>query len=48
MADLLSEELLDRTRYREAKNAVAATWMASFDKIRGRDLNTADLLSFIS
>jgi tetratricopeptide (TPR) repeat protein len=48
MADLLSEELPDRTRYKEAKHAVATTWMVSFDKIREQDPNAADLLSFMS
>ncbi|KAK4139118.1 kinase subdomain-containing protein, partial [Dichotomopilus funicola] len=48
MADLLSEELPDRTRYKEAKHAVATTWMVSFDQIREQDPNAADLLSFMS
>ncbi|KAB5515662.1 hypothetical protein GE09DRAFT_979565, partial [Coniochaeta sp. 2T2.1] len=48
MADLLSEELPDRTRYKETKHAVATTWMVSFDKIREQDLKAADLLSFMS
>ncbi|KAJ9131270.1 TPR-like protein [Coniochaeta hoffmannii] len=48
MVDLLSEELPDRTRYQESKNAVAATWVVSFKKIRELDRNAADLLSFIS
>jgi hypothetical protein len=48
MVDLLSEELPDRTRYKEAKHAVATTWMVSFDKIRQQDPNAADLLSFMS
>ena len=30
MVDLLSEELPDRTRYKESKNAVAGTWVVSF------------------
>jgi tetratricopeptide (TPR) repeat protein len=48
MVDLLSEELPDRTRYKESKNAVATTWMVSFKKIRELDRNAADLLSFLS
>ncbi|KAB5581207.1 P-loop containing nucleoside triphosphate hydrolase protein [Coniochaeta sp. 2T2.1] len=48
MADLLSEELPDRTRYEETKHAVVTTWMVSFDKIREQDLNAANLLSFMS
>jgi tetratricopeptide (TPR) repeat protein len=48
MVELLSEELPDRTRYKESKNAVATTWIVSFKKIREQDRNAADLLSFMS
>ncbi|KAB5536097.1 hypothetical protein GE09DRAFT_340853 [Coniochaeta sp. 2T2.1] len=48
MVDLLSEELPDRTRYKEAKIAVATTWVVSFKKIRELDRNAADLFSFMS
>ncbi|KAK3326646.1 P-loop containing nucleoside triphosphate hydrolase protein [Apodospora peruviana] len=48
MVDLLSEELPDRTRYQQSKNAVATTWVVSFQKIRELDGKTADLLSFMS
>ncbi|KAJ9130190.1 Acyl transferase/acyl hydrolase/lysophospholipase [Pleurostoma richardsiae] len=48
MVELLSQELPDRMRYRESKNAVTATWLVSFKKIREIDRNAADLLSFMS
>ena len=45
---LLSQEFYDRTRYQNSKNAVAKTWLLSFDQIRNRDSVAADLLSFMS
>ncbi|KAI1841866.1 hypothetical protein JX266_011944 [Neoarthrinium moseri] len=45
---LLSREFHDSTRYRGGQNAVAATWLVSFDRIRDVDSGAADLLSFIS
>ncbi|KAB5581226.1 hypothetical protein GE09DRAFT_465751 [Coniochaeta sp. 2T2.1] len=48
MVELLSEELPDRTRYNGAKNAVATTWMVSYEKIRQLHRNAADFLSIKS
>ena len=48
MVSLMSREFHDNTRYRESKNAVASTWLVSFDQIRRFDSHAAELLSFIS
>ena len=45
---LLSREFYDSTRYKKSKNAIAATWLVSFDQIRLSDPVAADILSFIS
>ncbi|KAL2141563.1 hypothetical protein VTI28DRAFT_2213 [Corynascus sepedonium] len=45
---LMSKEFQDNTRYPESQNAVATTWLVSFDQIRKSDNAAADLLSFIS
>ncbi|KAL2194480.1 hypothetical protein P885DRAFT_71251 [Corynascus similis CBS 632.67] len=45
---LMSKEFRDNTRYPESQNAVATTWLVSFDQIRKSDNAAADLLSFIS
>ena len=48
---LLSQEFRDETRYKgsgHAKNAVATTWLISFNHIRRSDPIAADLLSFMS
>ncbi|KAL9628943.1 MAG: hypothetical protein Q9164_007089 [Protoblastenia rupestris] len=48
---LLSREFRDETRYKGAgsgKNAVARTWLVSFNHIRRSDPVAADLLSFMS
>jgi tetratricopeptide (TPR) repeat protein len=45
---LISREFRDDTRYKESKNAVAATWVVSFSQIRERDAAAADLLAFMS
>ncbi|KAL8748675.1 MAG: hypothetical protein Q9184_007152 [Pyrenodesmia sp. 2 TL-2023] len=45
---LLSREFHDDTRYRNSKNAIAATWLVSFDQIRRSEPDAADLLSFMS
>ena len=53
---LLSQEFRDSTRYRDntryrdktVENAVAKTWLVSFNQIRDHDVVAADLLSFIS
>jgi tetratricopeptide (TPR) repeat protein len=48
MISLLSQEFRDDTRYKTSANAVAKTWLVSFDQIRDRDPAAADLLEFIS
>jgi hypothetical protein len=45
---LMSQEFRDPTRYRGAKNAVATTWLVSFDQILKFNPVAADLLSFMS
>ncbi|KAK4148384.1 nucleoside phosphorylase domain-containing protein [Chaetomidium leptoderma] len=45
---LMSKEFRDNTRYPGSQNAVATTWLVSFDQIRKSDNAAADLLSFIS
>ena len=48
MVSLLSREFHDSTRYKNSENAVATTWLVSFDQIRKSDTDAADLLSFMS
>ncbi|KAH8595400.1 hypothetical protein B0O99DRAFT_741246 [Bisporella sp. PMI_857] len=48
LVSLMSREFRDSTRYRGSQNAVATTWIVSFDQIRKSDNAAADLLSFIS
>ncbi|KAG7284212.1 hypothetical protein NEMBOFW57_010576 [Staphylotrichum longicolle] len=45
---LMSKEFRDNTRYAGSQNAVATTWLVSFDQIRKSHKAAADLLSFIS
>ena len=45
---LMSREFYDGTRYRGSQNAVATTWLVSFDQIRKSDSAAADLLAFLS
>ena len=48
---LLSREFRDETRYKpseHSKNAIATTWLVSFNHIQRSDPVAADLLSFIS
>ncbi|KAJ5117883.1 hypothetical protein N7526_010906 [Penicillium atrosanguineum] len=45
---LASREFHDSTRYRRLANAVATTWLISFNQIQGSDPSAADLLGFIS
>ncbi|RYP36178.1 hypothetical protein DL767_003510 [Monosporascus sp. MG133] len=45
---LMSREFYDNTRYKESQNAVATTWLVSFNQIRKSDSAAANLLSFIS
>ena len=48
MISIMSHEFRDSTRYKGSKNAVATTWLVSFDQIRKYDPIAADLLSFMS
>jgi tetratricopeptide (TPR) repeat protein len=48
MVSLMSREFHDITRYRASQNAVASTWLVSFDQIRKSDRTAANLLSFLS
>ncbi|KAJ5915545.1 hypothetical protein N7466_011478 [Penicillium verhagenii] len=45
---LASREFYDSTRYRKLANAVATTWLISFNQIEDSDPFAADLLGFIS
>ncbi|KAI1426992.1 hypothetical protein F5Y12DRAFT_739426 [Xylaria sp. FL1777] len=48
LISLMSRELHDNTLYRRSQNAVATTWLVSFDQIRQSDSNAANILSFLS
>ena len=48
MVSLMSREFRDNTRYKGSQNAIATTWLVSFDQIRKFDSTAAGLLSFIS
>ncbi|KAB5515676.1 hypothetical protein GE09DRAFT_979454, partial [Coniochaeta sp. 2T2.1] len=48
MVGAMSREFHDSTRYPGSHNAVATTWLVSFDQIRRTDGPAAELLSFIS
>jgi tetratricopeptide (TPR) repeat protein len=45
---IMSEEMGDDTRYKHTVNAVAKTWLVSFDQIVRRDADAADLLQYMS
>ncbi|KAL8366598.1 hypothetical protein RB595_010452 [Gaeumannomyces hyphopodioides] len=47
-ASLISHEFHDKTRHKGSRNAVATTWLVSFDQIRKSNRTAADLLSFLS
>jgi tetratricopeptide (TPR) repeat protein len=47
-AYLLSKEIRDHTRYEQSSNAIARTWIVSFEQIQERDSEAADLLQFIA
>jgi tetratricopeptide (TPR) repeat protein len=48
MIHLMSRQFRDNTRYKDSQNAVATTWLVSFEQIRKSDNVAAELLSFIS
>ncbi|KAH8196988.1 hypothetical protein TruAng_008847 [Truncatella angustata] len=45
---VLGREFRDNTRYRESRNAVATTWLISFDQIEKLNETAVALLSFMS
>ncbi|KAI6080131.1 hypothetical protein F4821DRAFT_84203 [Hypoxylon rubiginosum] len=48
MVGLLSREFHDDSRYPGSQNAIATTWLVSFEQIQKSDKTAADLLSFLS
>jgi hypothetical protein len=48
MVGVMGREFYDSIRYPGSQNAVATTWLVSFDQIRRTDKTAAELLSFIS
>jgi len=45
---IMSKEMRDSTRYKHAANAVAKTWLVSFDQIVRQDAHAASLLQYMS
>lgn len=45
---VLGREFKDSTRYRSSRNAIATTWLVTFDQIQKSDETAVDLLSFMS
>jgi hypothetical protein len=48
LVSLMSREFQDNTRDRGSRNAVATTWIVSFEQIRRADPSAANLMSFIA
>jgi hypothetical protein len=48
LISLMSQEFHDGTRYTQSANAIAKTWLVSFDQIHKLDAAAADLLLFMS
>lgn len=48
LMSLMSREFRDTTRYSMSRNAVAATWSISFEKIQNTDPFAGDILAFVS
>ncbi|KAI0145536.1 hypothetical protein GGR57DRAFT_506731 [Xylariaceae sp. FL1272] len=48
LVSLLSRNFRDTTGYQRSDNAVATTWLVSFDQIRRDDTTAAELISFLS
>ena len=46
--ELLSRDFRDHTRAKESRNAVAVTWLVSFEQIRNEEPLAADILFFLS
>jgi tetratricopeptide (TPR) repeat protein len=45
---IMSKEMRDGTRYKQAANAVAKTWLVSFEQIVREDADAAELLQYMS
>jgi tetratricopeptide (TPR) repeat protein len=45
---IMSEEMHDHTRYKHAANAVAKTWLVSFEQIARQNVYAAELLQYMS
>jgi tetratricopeptide (TPR) repeat protein len=45
---IMNEEMRDSTRYKHAANAVARTWLVSFEQIVRQDAHAANLLQYMS
>lgn len=45
---IMSKEIRDSTRYKNAANAVAKTWLVSFEQILRQDAHAASLLQYLS
>ncbi|OLN97674.1 Kinesin light chain 6 [Colletotrichum chlorophyti] len=48
LVSIMSREFRDSTRYTASQNAIATTWLVSFDQIRRTDSYATQLLRFIS
>jgi len=48
LIDVMSTEFHDNNRYKGTGNAIATTWLVSFDQIRTSDAAAANLLMFMS
>ena len=48
VVEVMSTEIRDNKRYKQAANAVATTWIISFQQIVDRDADAAGLLRFMS
>ncbi|KAK6399864.1 hypothetical protein LTR95_019380, partial [Oleoguttula sp. CCFEE 5521] len=48
VVDVMSAEIRDSTRYKQAANAVATTWLVSFQQILQQDAEAADLLQYMA
>ena len=48
VVEIMSTQIADKTRYGRSENAIARTWIVSFQQIVDRDEHAAKLLRFIS
>ena len=47
LVEIMSEEIRDHARYKQAASAVARTWLVSFNRIAREDTVAADLLQYM-